>query len=131
VEEMNKFQPMKELVCADCGAKFFGLHHLYCDACRKMRRSKRKVLKKVCPICHKERRMYEKQVICRLCSIDRDRREKYERLTIAEAAARIKARRVGGKLQKIEQCPNFDATSMTCTTCVPGSWKFKGCGGNK
>lgn len=125
---MNKFQPMKQLVCADCGIKFFGINNLYCDDCRKMRRSKRKVLKKICPICHKERRMYEKQVICRLCMSSIENSGKKAQLTIKQAADRIKARRTGGKLEKIEICPNFDQANITCVTCEPGSWKFKDCG---
>ena len=126
---MNKFARVKELVCDDCGAKFFGLCGKYCESCRKKRKSKKRHTEiKICPICKQPSKMYAEQIICRTCNYKMEEKNRYERLTVQQAEERIRARKTGGKLEKIEKCPNFDGTSMTCVTCEPGSWKFKGCG---
>lgn len=35
---MNKFQPLRQLICEDCGTKFFGLYNKYCTSCMRKRK---------------------------------------------------------------------------------------------
>lgn len=125
---MNNFQRVKELVCEDCGSKFFGVVGKYCPVCRKKRRQKRVMKVVICPSCGMEKRLFEGQEICTECAHAKAREYYTEERGIAIVAQRRRARQTGGKLTTIARCPNFDGGKVDCATCEPGSWKFKDCG---
>lgn len=122
------FKEQRQLVCEDCGETFFGLFAKYCDKCRKKRRQMRPMTMKVCERCGTKHRMYEEQVICRLCK-EAELRDQRDHAKSVEEVEQIQlARKTGGKLLRIEKCPNFNEQEIRCITCSPGAWKFKDCG---
>lgn len=127
----TKYQ-VKELKCTVCGNTFLGVTAKYCEVCRRKRKQKKyHTEKKVCPICHQEKRMYNNQIICRRCNNDIERKSQYERMRIREIQKKLLSRKDGEKLITIERCPNYKEESITCAICYPGSWKFKDCGRSK
>lgn len=125
---MNKFQRVKELVCEDCGDKFFGLCGHYCPKCRKKRRQKKPMEIKECPVCKMRKQMFVGQLICRECTFAMINKHDDEPRGIEEVVKRRQARKTGGKLIELDRCPNYNAESIICTTCEPGSFKFRDCG---
>lgn len=127
-KKMNKFQRVKKIKCEDCGAPFFGIYGHYCDKCRKKRRQKKPMEDRVCPVCQMKKHMFVGQLICRECTFAMINKHDSEPRGIAAVEQRRHERKTGGKLAQLDTCPNFDAASITCATCEPGSWKFKDCG---
>ena len=125
---MEILKKLNELICQDCGAKFFGVVGKYCEVCRKRRRQKRDMQVRVCPSCGLEKKMFPAQEICTDCAHAQMQSDDNEPRTVYFVEQRRKARQTGGKLTKIERCPRFDGGNITCVTCEPGSWKFKDCG---
>ena len=128
---MEKFKQLILLKCEDCGETFFGLVGKYCPKCRRKRRQKKDMAVKVCRVCGVEKHMFADQVICTDCMHAKARETSEEPRGLAIVEQRRKARQNGGKLTKIEVCPNFKGSDMNCVTCEPGSWKFKDCGRRK
>ena len=82
----------------------------------------------ICPACGIEKRLFEGQEICTDCAHARAREYGGELHGVYAGEERRRARQTGGKLPKIERCPNFDGGNINCVTCEPGAWEFKDCG---
>lgn len=128
---MNPFQPLKQLVCEDCGEKFFGICGKFCPSCRRKRRQHKDMEVKVCKVCGLEKNMFADQIVCTDCMHALLHQNGNESRGVTAGLERRKARQTGGQLKKIKTCPNFDGANMGCVVCEPGSWEFKDCGGSK
>lgn len=123
---MKKPQVLHSATCEDCGKPFFTLYGKYCEECAKKRKGTKHMRKKICVVCGRPKMMFMEQIVCRGCLEREKAQDKPRSVRIAEELRR--ARQTGGKLEKIEICPNFDGGNINCVTCEPGSFKFKDCG---